>query len=348
MRARVVWAVMRTSFREHWRTPEAMFWTYGFPVVMSIALGLAFGERDPAPIEVAVVESAAAEDLRGAFAADPRFGVTVLEAAEADRRMVMGEVDAVVRGDAEHPVLRLDPTRENGELVQLRVERLFDARGGGGEDGGPESVVAIEREDRPGARYIDFLIPGLIGLNLLGAGLWGVGFHLVMMRTKRLLRRLLVAPMGRGEFMLGFLLSRIMLMVPESLLIALFGHLAFGVPMRGSIVLWLLLVSAGALAFTGLGAILASRPRTVEGVSGLMNLFMLPMWVLGGSFFSNARFPDFVQPLVHMLPLTHVNDGLRSLMLGGVGMGGILLPLGVLAGTGALLLTIAVRIFRWE
>ena len=199
-----------------------------------------------------------------------------------------------------------------------------------------------------GEAYIDFLIPGLIGLNLLGAGMWGVGYNLVNMRSKKLMRRLLVTPMSRAEFLLGFLFSRLVLMVPEGVVILIFGVLIFGVPVNGSFLDLFLLVLFGGFSFAGLGLLIASRPRTTEGVAGLMNLVLLPMWLLGGSFFSNERFPAGLQPVVKALPLTHLNDALRENMLGAAGLGETWGALLFLLAFGVVCFALALRVFRWS
>ena len=111
MRARVVWAVMRATFREHRRTPEAIFWTYGFPLVMAVVLGVAFGEKALPRVRVAVLAGAEAGALESALEHGERLDVRVMDAAAADRELVMGNLDMVVSGSPAAPVLRLDPTR---------------------------------------------------------------------------------------------------------------------------------------------------------------------------------------------------------------------------------------------
>jgi len=344
MRAGVVMAVARTTFREFWRSPEAVFWTYGFPVVMAVVLGFAFQPRPPEPVPVAVVAAGQQEELARVLGANPRLDVEVLDAASADAALARGRMALLVQGSVEQPVLRSDPVRPESELATLLVlGTLREQREG------PSSVRATaEAEDRPGSRYIDFLIPGLIGINLLGAGMWGVGFNLVQMRHQRLLRRLLVTPMGKGEFLAGFLLGRLVLVMPESLAILLFGVFVFGVPFRGDPLAVLALVLAGAFAFTALGMLIASRARTIEGAGGLMNLCMIPMWLLGGSFFSNERFSGVMAWAAQGLPLTWCNQGLRDCMLEPRSWDAALGPLGLLAGFTGVCFGVAVWAFRWR
>lgn len=338
----IVWAVARATFREFWRTPEAVFWTYGFPVLMAVVLGLVFKPKEPDPVPIALTGASAAE-LQQTLGREPLLTVRTLDPDVADNELARGHVAIMVSGTPQAPVLRLDPTRPESELARLVVERTLRTAVLG--DGG--ITATIEVENRPGARYIDFLIPGLIGLNLLGAGMWGVGFNLVQMRTQHLLRRLLVTPMRRAEFLLGFLFSRLVLMLPESLAIWGFGALLWGVPFRGSALAVGLLVIVGGMCFCGLGILIAARPRTVEGVGGLMNLVLLPMWLLGGSFFDNDRVSGVLRLAVEAMPLTHLNRGLRDCMLGGGGFETAWLPLLVLAALMLVSFGLALKLFRW-
>jgi ABC-type multidrug transport system permease subunit len=343
MKRRAVWAVARSQFREFWRTPEAVFWTYGFPLVMALALGFAFRPSAPKPVSIAVQESPAAVALQEVLARDARLKVEVLSAEAADRALARGRIALLVRGDVEAPTLRSDPTRPEAELAQLLVHRALRAA-----RDGPGVAIASEVEDRPGSRYIDFLIPGLIGLNLLGAGMWGFGFNLVQMRTQNLLRRLSTTPLTRGEFLLGYMLGRFVLVIPEAVVIALFGVLLWDVPFRGSWAAFLVVAAVGGFAFAGLGCLLASRAQTTEGVGGLMNMFQMPMWLLGGSFFSNEGLEGFVGWIAEAMPLTHLNRALRDLMLEPGTLADVALPIGGMLAFAVVCFGLGLRLFRWQ
>lgn len=340
MNRRIVAAVAKVSFREFWRSPEALFWTYGFPLLMTVVLGFAFQPKDPEPVPVAVVAAEGSEPLRALLATSPRLAVQSLDEKAADEALARGRVGALVRGTVQDPVVRADPTRPDADLARLLVDRAL-ARGN------EPDRARFEPEDRPGSRYVDFLVPGLVGLNLLGAGMWGVGFQLVQFRTQNLLRRLFVTPMTRGEFLLGFLVSRLLLALPESLVIVLFGTLLWGVPFRGSIVGAAILLVCGALAFSGLGVLVASRAKTIEGVAGLMNVCILPMWLLGGAFFGNERMTGVLRWLADAMPLSWCTSALRDLMLGSAGLADVALPVALLAGFAVGTFAIALRVFRW-
>ena len=264
MRARVLKAVTKTVLREHLRTPEAVFWTYGFPLLMALVLGFGLGDGSREPVRIVVVAAGSpvlGETLAGA--AYGRLAVEFAAATDAQRALTLGEVDLVVSGSIDAPVVQVDPHRSGSELAQLLVERaLRTARGEL-----PALDVRVHEVDEPGDRYIDFLIAGLIGMNLLGAGMYGIGYNVVQMRGNKLLRRLAVTPMQRAAFLFACRASRTLLAVPPSAVLLAFGWFVFGVPVRGS---WLVLgglILLGALTFAGLGLLVASRTRSTETVS---------------------------------------------------------------------------------
>ncbi|MCC6782634.1 MAG: ABC transporter permease [Planctomycetes bacterium] len=349
IRGRVLAALTGVAWREYLRTPEAVFWTYGFPLVMALVLGFAFGEGRPEAARIGVVrgtEAVAAERFATLLREQGggRLHVELVDDERARRALTLGAVDLVVRGDAQRPTFELDPVRPGSELARLLTEAAL-ARARGERAAVEAEVVAI---DEPGDRYIDFLIAGLVGLNLLGAGLYGIGYNLVLMREKHLLRRLAVTPLSRGEFLLSYVASRMLLALVPPLVIVGFGNLVFGVPVRGSFLALIGLFLLGAFTFCGIGLLVGSRTRSTETVSGLMNLVMLPMWLLGGVFFANDRFPALVQPLVKAVPMGWLTEAMRGVMLGSLEPGGVAFAAGILAVIGLLCFGLAFRLFRWS
>src|SRR2546426_777198 len=250
--------------------------------------------------------------IAAALDRSPALAAAVLDSGEARTQLRTGRIALlVVPGDP--LVYRYDSTRTESRLARLEAdEALQRARGR------PDvASVRDERVTEPGSRYIDFLIPGLLGMNLMGSGLWGVGFSVVQARTKKLLKRFMATPMRRSHYLTSFVLSRLLFLFLEIAALVGFGWLMFRVGVRGSLGSLALVTVLGALSFAGLGMLVASRARTIEAVSGLMNLVMLPMWILSGTFFSYARFPDAMQPFVKALPLTALNDALRAVMIDG-------------------------------
>src|SRR5256712_339155 len=328
--------------REFYREPEAIFWVFGFPLVLAFALGIAFRNRGPGELKIAVLRAPGDSAIAAALDRSPALAAAVLDSGEARTQLRTGRIALlVVPGDP--LVYRYDSTRTESRLARLEADEALQRAGR------PDVVsVRDERVTEPGSRYIDFLIPGLLGMNLMGSGLWGVGFSVVQARTKRLLKRFMATPMRKSHYLLSFVLSRLTFLFVEVAALVGFGWWIFDVGVRGSVAALAGITILGSLSFAGLGMLVASRARTIEAVSGLMNLVMLPMWILSGTFFSYARFPDAMQPLVRALPLTALNDALRAVMIDGAPLVHLGAPLGVVTAWGALSFAVALRIFRWR
>ena len=250
----------------------------------------------------------------------------------------------VVVDSDETPNYAYDPTQPDSRTALLLVDAALQ-RAAGRID--PFAASRAEVTE-PGARYVDFLVPGLLGMNLMGTGMWGIGFSLVVARNGNLLKRLIAAPVRRSQLLAAQIISRLLFLVPEAGALLVFAHFVLGVPLRGSLLLLIAVSLLGALAFSGLGLLTAARPRTIEGVSGVMNLVMVPMWIFSGIFFSTERFPEGMQPFIQALPLTALNNALRSVMLEGVGLPPLLPEMALLAAWGLVSFLVAVRIFRWQ
>ena len=276
-----------------------------------------------------------------ALAASAELDVRALSGEALERALRSGGVHLVVV-PAEPPVLRFDPTRPESRLARLAVLGALAPAPR------PSATARDEIVSARGARYIDWLVPGLLGLNIMSTGLWGIGFSIVQARTRKVLKRLIATPMQRSHYLLAHVLSRLVFLVLEVSTLVGFALVVFRIPFEGPLAVFVLVCFVGAISFGGIGLLIASRARTVEAVSGLMNIVMLPMWLLSGVFFSADNFPDAMQPLIRALPLTALNDALRLTMIDGAGAIGIASELAVMLawGTGGFL--IALRIFRWR
>jgi len=331
--------------REFAREPEAVFWTFFFPVLIAVALGIAFRGSGEAPVQVAVVDgpggAALADMLRESGHAEVQL-LAERDAADALRR---GDVAITLEAAADGSITyRYDRTREDARHARLVVDDVLQRAAGRTDPRAVTDVLITEK----GSRYIDFLIPGLIGLNLLSTGLWGVGYTVVKMRMDRLLKRFATTPVRRSDFLLSFMLGRLGFLGFELLLVLGFAWIAFRVPVRGSILTLAFTATLGAFSFTGLGLLVASRAQTTEAVQGWMNLVSVPMWVLSGVFFSASNFPDAMQPFIQALPLTALNNALRAIMLDGASFVGVGGWNAIVAAWGLVCFVTAVRIFRWK
>ena len=349
--------------KEFLREPEAVFWVFAFPVLMALALGVAFRTHEARRCERGRAE--AGERVRTAASADAiaktltdagGIRVRVLSPPEAEVALRNGVVAVLIvpapRALTRTPALELSrrrriatiANRPESHLARLTIDAALQ-RAAGRQDvwkANDQQVVT------PGSRYIDWLLPGLLGMNIMGTGLWSIGFSVVMARTRKLLKRLMATPMPRGYYLLSHLLARLGFLVLEVVVLLFFGWLVFGVTSQGSFLLLAGLCLLGAFSFAGLGLLIASRARTIEAVSGLMNVAMLPMWLLSGVFFSSANFPDVAQPFIQALPLTALIDALRGVMIEGQSFAGIAHEIGILSAWGAGTFLLALKLFRWR
>ncbi|MFW5904755.1 MAG: ABC transporter permease, partial [bacterium] len=316
-----------TRIRVMLREPEVLFWVFAFPVIVALGLGIAFADPTQEELRVVVERGSAAEAWAEPLAARDDFSVQVLDGAQADAALRRGEA-LLVLGDGEGDGLsvRFDPTRPEGRTARALVDAALQEVAGATR---PVSIRAEEVQQR-GHRYIDWLIPGLIGFNLMSTGLWSVAFYVTQSRQTRQLRRLVATPMPRSHFLLAQVLARFAFLLGEIPVLVLFAWLVFDVRVEGSLVGLGVVSLLGAACFTGFGLLAATRARTTEGVSGIINVIIMPMVVLSGVFFSPARFPEELQPLIEALPLTALNHALRAIYNDG-------LPLAATAGELALI-----------
>jgi ABC-2 type transport system permease protein len=346
-RLRAFVALCVARLREYYREPEVVFWGFVFPLLLSGALAVAFRERPPSASRVVVLQRPGAERIVAALGKAPLLRAELAGDAEAMADLRMGRADIVVVPPAALQAtvdFRLDPSRPEADVARARVDDALQ-RAAGRKDVMRSREVAVSE---PGGRYVDFLVPGLIGMNLMSAGMWGVGYVLVDMRIKKLLRRLLATPMRASDFMAAQMTTRVAFTIVEVGFLLAFGRLALGVPVRGSLAAVMAIGLLGALCFAGLGLVVASRARKIETVSGLMNVVMMPMFVGSGVFFSVDRFPQAVQPALRLLPLTALADALRAVTLEGATLVSQTARILILAVWGGLSFVLGLKLFRWS
>jgi ABC-type multidrug transport system permease subunit len=327
--------------REFTREPEAVFWALFFPILITAGLGVAFRSRPAEVLKVAVAGPEIARAMRQA----PGLDVTETDVATAAQLLRTGKVAmAVEPGPESTIVFRYDDTNPEGRTARMLADDAIQ-RGAGRADPVVTSNAVVREA---GSRYIDFLVPGLVGLGIMSNTLWGLGFSIVDARRRKLTKRLIATPMSRAAYLLSYLVWRMMVLVVEVGVPVGFGVLAFGVPLRGGLIDLVAVSVLASLSFSALALLIASRARTIEAVSGLMNLAQVPMWILSGVFFSAQRFPDAVQPFISALPLTALIDALRANMLQGAGLGQLLPQLGVLGAWLVICFVLALKLFRWR
>jgi ABC-2 type transport system permease protein len=333
--------IVRT--KEFLRETEAIFWVFGFPLILALALGFAFRSKPPDKIPIGVADGAQAAVRAAALGKSPVLLPRVMSATDGEAALRHGRISLLVSADAV-PQYRFDPTRPDARTARVETDAVLQTLAGR-----RNAFRAAETHvSEQGARYIDFLMPGILGMNLMGTGIWGVAFSVVNARMRKLLKRLVATPMKKWHFLLSQLLSRLVWLALEATVLIGFGWLVFGVRVNGSIPLLFVICIVGGYAFSGIGLLISSRVRTIEAVSGMANLIMVPMWICSGVFFSYERFPDAIKPVIRALPLTALNDLLRGVMNDGIPFAQTIAPLAILIAWGAVSFALGLRIFRWQ
>ena len=329
--------------KEFIREPEAIFWVFAFPILLAIALGLAFRDKPPDRIPIGVVAGPAAQQRVAALAKSKTLAPRIVDAETGRIDLRHGKISLLIDG-TNAVIYRYDPTRPESQSAKRDADDTLQAAAGR-KNLFPSTEEFVHEQ---GSRYIDFLIPGLLGMNLMGTGMWGMGFTVANARMKKLLKRLIATPMRKRDYLFAQFLSRLAFLVVEVVVLVAFGWIVFHVRVNGSMLLLAILCIVGGYAFSGLGLLAASRTRTIEGVNGLLNLIMMPMWLCSGVFFSYERFPDAVKPLIRALPLTMLNDALRAVMNDAVGFTKIAPYLAGLLVWGIVSFAVGLKIFRWQ
>jgi ABC-2 type transport system permease protein len=329
-----------TRFRLFLREPEALFWVFIFPVLLAAGLGIAFRNRPPDVLQV----GATSPQLTQALNSDKGLTAITITESSGTHDLATGRILLLAIQQPNGVVYKYDDTNPDARSARLLADRAVQ------KDAGQKEALNSSNDlvHETGARYIDFVVPGLLGMNLMGSAIWGLGFSIVEARQKKLLKRFVASPMPRWQYLASFLLSRQALLVIEVIAFLGFARLVFGVPFRGSLWDLAVLCVLTSLSFSALGLLIASRARTMEAASGLMNLAMLPMWILSGVFFSATRFPAVIQPVVRALPLTAAIDALRGNMLQGMGLTQMIMPVTTLLVWLVITFAISLRIFRWR
>ena len=327
-------------FKLFLREPEAIFWIFFFPILLAVGLGIAFRNRPADILQVGATTPA----LTQALASDKGLTAVTLDEAAGTHQLATGQILLLAIQQPAGVTYKYDDTNPDARLARLLADRAIQTAAG------RRDAVSADNDliHETGARYIDFVVPGLLGMNLMGSAMWGLGFAIVDARHKKLLKRLVASPMPKWQYLASFLLSRLAMLIIEVLFFLGFARFAFGVPFRGSLASLCLLCLLTSLAFSALGLLVSSRAKTTEAVSGLMNLVMLPMWILSGIFFSASRFPAIVQPFVQALPLTAAIESMRGNMLQGTSLQHQLVQVGILMAWFIVPFTISLRIFRWR
>jgi len=327
--------------REFYRDRAGLGWNILMPIMMVLAFAFIFSSESRDVFKVGLLAS----DKDSASMALPfletryiRF-IPVTELAPAIGKVERHQLDLLL-DLREAPVYWVNPDSANGYLA----ERLL--LGTEGESAGPlpERLTVSGKA----LRYVDWVLPGVLAMNIMFSSLWGVGWVIVRYRKNGVLRRLKATPLSPLEFLSAQVFSRLLVVLAASLVVYVGASLLLDFPMLGSYPALVLVYVAGALCLISLGLVVASRLRTEEVADGLLNLISWPMLLLSGVWFSMEGASGAAQTLSRFLPLTHLVEGARAVMIDGAGVLQVLPQIGLLAGLSVVFLSLAAWMFRWE
>ncbi len=350
-----------SHLKEFLREPGSVFWSFGFPILMAIGLGLAFSGKKEIMHGVALIPSSDPREalVRNSFFGgdapvdtliekrfdnengNTRYAFHITNWDKAEVMMKRGQISSILTEDQGRITYHYDPLNPEGELIQIQLSNFFKYGHLGQDTGSIEPLKAL------GMRYIDFLIPGLMTLGVMMSIMWGVCYSLIEKRSKKLLRRMVATPMRKTDFMTAYWASRIILTLFDTMVLLAFSYYFFGIRIQGSITALILIFLAGNIAFFGLAILISSRTANTQVGNGIISLITTPMMVLSGIFFSYQNFPPWAIDVIRILPLTKFTDEVRGIINEGAGVFDVIDGVAVLGVFGAITFFIGLRIYKW-
>lgn len=346
---RQLYNLIAVNFKEFFREPGIIFWALAFPLLLSGVLGLAFSQSERPPIAAAVVASADSPEFRalaarlkkpaGAGPFEEEFRLIAGDAASARLALKRGQATLILYREAGAWRARFDPANDGARSAWRALDQRLSGRA---------PTAAPQALESRGDRYIDFLIPGLLALGVMNSCMWGIGYALIDIRSKKLLRRMAASPMSKTAFMLSHFIARLSFIALESLLLFVFARFVFDVEFQGSPLALILLLASGAAAFSGIAILCASRAQSLQAANGVVNAVTLPMTIVSGIFFSYQSFPDWIVSVLQYLPLTLLADAVRACFNEGAGLAAAAPAIAALFAVGALTFLPGLKLFRWR
>jgi ABC-type multidrug transport system permease subunit len=350
-----------SHLKEFVREPSAMFWSFGFPILMAIGLGLAFSGKKEIMHGVALIPSSNPQEVLvrntffgGGTATDTlidkrfenengrtRYVFHITSWDNAEVLMKRGVISSILTEEKGKIIYHYDPLNPEAELIQIQLSNFFKYGDLGQDTGSIKPLKTL------GMRYIDFLIPGLLTLGVMMSIMWGVCYSLIEKRSKKLLRRMVATPMRKTDFMTSYWASRLILTIFDTAVLLIFGYFFFGVVIQGSIAALILIFLAGNIAFFGMAILISSRTSNTQVGNGLISLITTPMMVVSGIFFSYQNFPPWAIKVIQWLPLTKFTDEVRGIVNEGAGILDVLDGVAILGIFGAVTFFIGLRVYKW-
>ena len=316
---------------EYLRDRASFGWNLVFPVLIVFALAVVFSGPPRALFTITTISSDDLPEL---------VEFPGVEAIETDRlkaldRLSRQQTDLVVEVVDGSVNYWVNGNSASGAILELLLTYT--------------ETRPLKRGETDGdaIRYVDWVVPGILGMNMMYSALWGVGYVVVRYRQSGYLRRLKATPLTKFEFLSAQVLSRLLVTLTASTIVFVGTNLILDYKMVGSIWLLFLIALMGGLAMITLGLAIACRTESKEFADGLLNAVTFPMLLLSGVWFSLDGSPEWVQMFAQVLPLTHVLEAARAVMLDNAGFADITIHLAVLVGFCIVGMALSIKLFKW-
>lgn len=339
------------------RNRTALFWNLAFPLIFivlfqflfsgdSLSIDVGVVGEDTSPVATEVVSR-----MRDAEGFNVKSGSEQSELGkldDGDRSVVVifspgtdgSELDARLYWDESDPQL--------GQVALSAVSQFLSDVNAGMTDGAPAIAVQTEAVESSEIKYMDFLIPGILAMSIMNSGMIGLASAFVTYRERGILRRIRATPFPLSSFILARILSQLVVSVAQAAILIVAGLVIANLTINGNLLYVFVMVTLGSLAFLSLGFVVAAFARNQETADSLANAFTFPMLFLGGVFFPVDSAPDWLQPIMRLIPLRYLADGLRNLMIHDASLAHEWLNVVVMLATAVVGFALALRFFRWE
>ncbi len=328
-------AVLQARNIEFLRDKAALTWTLIMPFLLIIGFAVIFSDDDKTLYKVALLGSPNSTESLAFYSTKHVQIIPYNDTNKALDKLTHHQIDMVIRHD-NTPSYWINKSSPTGYLL----ERIL--WGSGGQEYLKQTVEGNE------IRYVDWVVPGILAFNIMMGSLFGVGYVIVRYRKSGFLKRLKATPLSALTFLMAQMASRLILMMSITVLVFIGCDLLLGFTMQGSYLLLFISALLGAICMISLGLLVAAKIASEELAGGLLNLLTWPMMILSGVWFSLEGTHSFIQYGAQILPLTHLVDSARAIMLEGAGFIDVWHHLAVLSVMSFVFLVVSAKIFRWE
>ena len=352
-------AIAKASFRSIIRSPSAVVFSLAFPLIFIIVFANIGGGAITADVGVAKTCDTANDFFRGLKSHKVANLVTNQSTAEMESNLSKGNIAAIIdiKKNTIPPYITVNTkystaSGDKGNIFKMILTNIaYNANRPA--QVGPSPIVELHETTIKGReyKYIDFLLPGMLGFSLLSSGVFGTAFVFLSLRLTLVIKRFFATPVKKYSIVLGEAIARLIFSWIGALFIIMVGHFFFGFTLVHGVVTvinMLILSAIGLIVFMGFGFIVSGIAKSDSAIPPFANLITLPQFLLAGTFFSIDNFPKWLQPFCKALPLTYLNDALRKIAFDGAGFWDVRVDILILLLWGVVIYAIASRLFKWE